>query len=422
MSVNNITLDDLKQALANDEFVYYYQPKVLMFTGEICGAEALLRWCRSDGTVIPPLEFIPLAEETGFITDITVSMIQKLIVDTTIIHDILDSIGVSFNVSARDFDDSRFTDALLTTIEEHLVQPDKLEIELTETWALDHKHVTDSLTRLRRKGVSIAMDDFGTGYATIDALGKLPFNTIKLDQGAISRIDSSSKDFTIAQSSIWMAHQLELTIVAEGIESEAIYQTLQDEGCEVAQGFWISHPLPLAEFLEFIRLKRHTPAVPVAMLHMAQLDHLNWRKAVIDGVFYLISRTDNSNSDRLRGMPELDPTKCNLGQWYYGKGRTFSGAEWYGALEEPHFKLHNLGRKLIEAAKNKEPKDVIISMMRNLSKQSTHIIKILQAIENEIVTDKMNNSNYRLSVAFDDNEIPDATETFHSCDAHRNQR
>jgi EAL domain-containing protein (putative c-di-GMP-specific phosphodiesterase class I) len=412
MNENNITLDDLKQALANDQFVFYYQPKVLMFTGEICGAEALIRWCKPDGTIIPPLDFIPLAENTGFITEITVSMLQKLIIDMNIIHDINDSIGISFNVSARDFDDSRFTDALSSALTKQMVQPETLEIELTETWALDHKHVTDSLTRLRRKGLSIAMDDFGTGNATIDALGKLPFNTIKLDQGAVSRIDSSNKDFTIVQSSIWMAHQLELTIVAEGIESEAIYQTLQDEGCEVAQGFWISHPLPLAEFLEFIRLKRHTPAVPVAMLHMAQLDHLNWRKAVIDGVFYLISRSDHSNNDRLRGMPELDPTKCNLGQWYYGKGRSFSGAEWYGALEEPHFKLHKLGRKLIEAAKNKEPKDVIISMMRKLSKQSTHIIKILQAIENEIVTDKMNNSNYRLSTQLDDKEAAGAPETF----------
>ena len=412
MNENNITLDDLKQALANDQFVFYYQPKVLMFTGEICGAEALIRWCKPDGTIIPPLDFIPLAEDTGFITEITVSMLQKLIIDMNIIHDINDSIGISFNVSARDFDDSRFTDALSSALTKQMVQPETLEIELTETWALDHTHVTNSLTRLRRKGRSIAMDDFGTGNATIDALGKLPFNTIKLDQGAVSRIDSSNKDFTIVQSSIWMAHQLELTIVAEGIESEAIYQTLQDEGCEVAQGFWISHPLPLAEFLEFIRLKRHTPAVPVAMLHMAQLDHLNWRKAVIDGVFYLISRSDHSNNDRLRGMPELDPTKCNLGQWYYGKGRTFSGAEWYGALEEPHFKLHKLGRKLIEAAKNKEPKDVIISMMRKLSKQSTHIIKILQAIENEIVTDKMNNSNYRLSTQLDDKEAAGAPETF----------
>jgi len=412
MNENNITVDDLKQALANDQFVFYYQPKVLMFTGEICGAEALIRWCKPDGTIIPPLDFIPLAENTGFITEITVSMLQKLIIDMNIIHDINDSIGISFNVSARDFDDSRFTDALSNALTKQMVQPETLEIELTETWALDHKHVTDSLTRLRRKGLSIAMDDFGTGNATIDALGKLPFNTIKLDQGAVSRIDSSNKDFTIVQSSIWMAHQLELTIVAEGIESEAIYQTLQDEGCEVAQGFWISHPLPLAEFLEFIRLKRHTPAVPVAMLHMAQLDHLNWRKAVIDGVFYLISRSDHSNNDRLRGMPELDPTKCNLGQWYYGKGRSFSGAEWYGALEEPHFKLHKLGRKLIEAAKNKEPKDVIISMMRKLSKQSTHIIKILQAIENEIVTDKMNNSNYRLSTQLDDKEAAGAPETF----------
>jgi EAL domain-containing protein (putative c-di-GMP-specific phosphodiesterase class I) len=412
MNENNITVDDLKQALANDQFVFYYQPKVLMFTGEICGAEALIRWCKPDGTIIPPLDFIPLAENTGFITEITVSMLQKLIIDMNIIHDINDSIGISFNVSARDFDDSRFTDALSSALTKQMVQPETLEIELTETWALDHKHVTDSLTRLRRKGLSIAMDDFGTGNATIDALGKLPFNTIKLDQGAVSRIDSSNKDFTIVQSSIWMAHQLELTIVAEGIESEAIYQTLQDEGCEVAQGFWISHPLPLAEFLEFIRLKRHTPAVPVAMLHMAQLDHLNWRKAVIDGVFYLISRSDHSNNDRLRGMPELDPTKCNLGQWYYGKGRSFSGAEWYGALEEPHFKLHKLGRKLIEAAKNKEPKDVIISMMRKLSKQSTHIIKILQAIENEIVTDKMNNSNYRLSTQLDDKEAAGAPETF----------
>ena len=413
MNNTDITIDDLKLALANDEFVFYYQPKVLMFTGEVCGAEALIRWCRPDGSIVLPLDFIPLAEASGFITHITVSMLQKLIVDTTIIHDILDSISISFNVSSRDFDDNRLTDALSSAIDEQLVQPDKLEVELTETWALDHKHVTEALTRLRRKGLSIAMDDFGTGYATIEALGKLPFNIIKLEHGAVSRIDNTSKDFTIAQSSIWMAHQLELTIVAEGIETEATYQTLQDEGCEVAQGFWISHPLPLAEFLEFIRQKRHTPAVPIAMLHMAQLDHLKWRKAVIDGVFYLISRADENSSDRLRGMPELDPTKCNLGQWYYGKGRSFAAAKWYGALEEPHNKLHDLGSELIEAAKNREPKDRIISMMRKLSTQSTLIIKILQSIENEIVTDKVNNSNYyRLNAPFDASENPESSRAF----------
>lgn len=143
---------------------------------------------------------------------------------------------------------------------------------------------------------------------------------------------------------------------------------------------------------------KHAPAVPIAMLHMAQLDHLTWRKAIIDGVFYLLSRKDNSNLDRQRGMPELDPTKCNLGLWYYGKGKTFSGTTWYDTMEEPHNKLHNLGKKLIEAATAKEPKDKIISMMRELSIQSNQIINILQSIENEIVTDKVNNSNYQLTV------------------------
>src|SRR3990172_3871646 len=225
MTSKVITIKALAKALANDEFLFYYQPKVLMLTGELCGAEALIRWKQPDGSFVSPAAFIPLAESTGFINEITLAMFQKLIIDVNIINDTRGSLKVSFNASAKDFHNDRLVEAIRCAIENKIVPAELLEVELTETAILNNlDDVKQNLNKLQDLGVALAMDDFGTGFSSIDTLAKIPFSTIKLDQGMIGRLEASDKEFTIVQASIQMAHQLELDIIAEGIESEFVYE------------------------------------------------------------------------------------------------------------------------------------------------------------------------------------------------------
>ena len=379
-----ITLDDLVNALANDEFLYYYQPKVLMLTGELCGAEALIRWKQPDGSLVAPAAFIPLAESTGFITEITLAMFQKLIIDVNIINDTKNSLTVSFNASAKDFHNDRLVEAIRHAIENKIVAAELLEVELTETAILnDQENVKQNLNKLQKLGISLAMDDYGTGFSSIDTLAKWPFSTIKLDQRMVSKLDSSDKEFTIVQASIQMAHQLELDIVAEGIESIMVYHILQNLGCTEAQGYWISHPLALADFLDLCRSNRHWPVEPIGLIHIAQIDHIQWRKAIIDGVSYLGLRKDNLS---IRGAPELDPTKCRLGRWYYGPGKRFAGLKLYDNFEVFHNRLHQIGAELLDAAKSGSTKAELVALMRQLTEQSILLLGMLQEFETEILS------------------------------------
>lgn len=180
---------DIRNAIKNDELVFFYQPKVSLITGKINGAEALIRWIKPDGTVIPPSEFIPIAEESDLIKEITYHMFAKLVDDLLILNGIDDALVTSFNTSAKDFEDDKFTNLVLNTLRISNLPTHVIQVELTETATFQATSVIkDHIIILRNAGLSLAMDDFGTGYSSIDTLSKLPFTTIKLDQGIIRLI------------------------------------------------------------------------------------------------------------------------------------------------------------------------------------------------------------------------------------------
>ncbi|VAW98007.1 diguanylate cyclase/phosphodiesterase (GGDEF & EAL domains) with PAS/PAC sensor(s) [hydrothermal vent metagenome] len=389
MDKTTISLKDVAAALDNNEFVYYYQPKVSMVTGEICGAEALLRWKKPDGTIIYPDEFIPLTESTSFINEITLKMFNQLIVDINIINGVDRSIIISFNASAKDFYNKKLIEAIRTALDRNLISADQLEIEITETaLIIEAGDIRDSLTTISDLGISLAMDDFGTGFSNIETLAKWPFTSLKLDRSLVEKLEHSDKDLTIIQSSIQMAHKLELDIVAEGIESEAIYNILQNAGCTHAQGYWISRPIELGSFLELLDKKLRWPIQLVGLVHIAQLDHIQWRKAIIDIVLHFDQRDRN-----ISGAPELDPTKCRLGKWYYGVGKCFAESSWYNDFETPHNRLHKIGSELLEAASQQASRKKILGLMRELTEQSIMLIGMLQELENSLMTDIVTSSD-----------------------------
>lgn len=379
-----ISKDSLTAAIADGELAFYYQPKVSLVTGRMCGGEALLRWIRRDGGMVMPNDFIPMAEEIGFITTISRAMFPKLVEDMFIINGVNEHLVTSFNLSARDFADHTMVGMIEEAIRFEHLDAANLQVELTEASVIneDNPVLRNSLQALTGMGVSLAMDDYGTGYSSIDSLSKWPFSTVKIDQGLIRRMAESERSTTIVQASIRMAHQLKMGIVAEGIETAESYDFLLHAGCTEAQGFWIARPMPLDEYLAFIRRDQRWHGLPTGLIHMAILDHVQWRQALIAQVTQ-IAFNGSRDANICSTKAELDPSMCKLGQWYDGPGREFGDNALYKALDEPHRKLHRLGAELLEAAKARTPRTDLVERMRHLTRQSAILLELLQELENE---------------------------------------
>ncbi len=386
----------LARALHGGELTYYYQPKISLINGKICGSEALMRWVRPDGEVILPCNFIPLAESSGFITQLSLGMFPRLVEDLLIIHDYRDEISTSFNLSAQDFRDSAMVDAIRDAITHHQLDPARLEVELTEDSVLhwDNPELRENLRSLVELGVSLGMDDYGTGYASIDTLSQWPFDCVKLDQGLIRRMSGSEKATTIVQASIRMAHQLGMRIVAEGIETSALYDFLLNSGCTHAQGFWLASPLPLEQYLAILGKDQRWSGLPTGLIHMATLDHIHWRQALIAEVIAIAFKGETRDQPIRTHTPELDPHKCRLGRWYYGPGQEFRDHPLFAELETPHFRLHELGEQLLEAANRGIPRNELVGLLRQLTRQSAIVLELLQELESEALLDHLHMAHH----------------------------
>lgn len=377
-----VNLHEIKQALKEKRLELYYQPKISMITGALCGAEALLRWKKNDGTFIPPDAYIPLAEDLGFITKITKYVFDRLINELNDILDLNHELVISFNVSGKDFNDHDFTQYMLGAIKQKKYPIKNIEIEVTETVMLNESQIKHHLKELAEMGVPISMDDFGTGHSGLVELTKWPFSTVKIDKSLVNGIYKSKANTEIVQSSIRMAHQLNMDLVAEGIEDRDTFILLQKYGCKIGQGFWISKPLSLANFLEYIQKYKPMTTTPVGLIYMAQLDHLQWKKNLVDTALHIYKKHQGSLAKEvIGGVPELEHTCCKLGLWYYNSGDIFKDLPEYQQLELPHKELHDSGKALLKAVHNKCDAKEFTMLSHQLTEKSSTIIKLLQALE-----------------------------------------
>ncbi|MGD9995761.1 MAG: putative bifunctional diguanylate cyclase/phosphodiesterase [Ilumatobacteraceae bacterium] len=247
---------ELKRAIVNDDLVLHYQPKIDMQTGRVVAFEALVRWQHPTRGMIPPVDFIPIAESTGLITPLT-----KWVVDAALdqlstwsaaspVGSAVPDLAIAVNVSARNLREEHLATWVFERLDHYGVAPHRLVLEVTETsFATDPVRATHVLEQLSAGGVRVSLDDFGQGYTSLGSLGRLPVSELKIDRGFIWAMQASAEDRAIVASVIQLGHQLGLSVVAEGVETEAMLDDLRHLGCDTVQGFLFSPPVPASKAL-----------------------------------------------------------------------------------------------------------------------------------------------------------------------------
>ncbi len=237
-------LGGLRNALANGELQVHYQPKVSLSTGAVVGVEALVRWHHPQRGLVMPDEFIPMAEHSGLMAPLTEHVIDQSLQQVAKWKMVGLDVPVAVNVSMRDLHGRDLVGVVASALERHDLPASMLILELTErVLTRDSGEVNETLNALRRLGVAASLDDFGTGYSSMVLLKKLPISEIKIDRSFVSRLTADPGDVTIVASIVDLAHGLGMRAVAEGVESEQVWDLLQGLGCDAVQGWYVSRPL-----------------------------------------------------------------------------------------------------------------------------------------------------------------------------------
>lgn len=249
--------NNLRRALEREEFEVYYQPKVSVLSKQIVGMEALIRWHHPQQGLISPAEFIPLAEETGLIVPIGEWILRKACAQCREWQNSgSDFLSVSVNLSARQFEQPNLFEMVASILRETDFNPKCLELELTESSIMKNSDsAIKILKKLKKIGIKISIDDFGTGYSSLSYLIQLPIDVLKIDKSFIRKINVDKGNAAMAMAIVSMARNLQLKVIAEGVENEQQLQFLYLLGCDEWQGFFNSQPIPAVEFAKLLPQK-----------------------------------------------------------------------------------------------------------------------------------------------------------------------
>lgn len=244
---------ELAKALENQEFSLYYQPQIDLKSGEIVGAEALIRWISPEKGNIPPTEFIPIAENTGLIVPLGKWVLKTACTQAIAWEHLgLPPLEISVNISAQQLEDENFVSDVISILTQTGLKPQQLKLELTESVLVHNINLTlEKFKQLQDLRIEIAIDDFGTGYASLSYIQNFLFDVLKIDRCFIKDITQNNKNGAIVSAIIRLARQLNFKVIAEGVETESEQEFLTQQGCDFIQGYLISPPLPFEQFCDF---------------------------------------------------------------------------------------------------------------------------------------------------------------------------
>jgi diguanylate cyclase len=247
-------VSELRRAIEQHELVVYYQPKAVLESGAVRSVEALLRWNHPTRGLVGPDEFIPLAQQTGLIKPLTLYVLEEALGQCRSWQREGMRLGVAVNLSVRNLLDAEFPEQVRRLLDKHGVEPGLLELEITESVVLsDPVRTKRVLDKLSTMGVKLSIDDFGTGYSSLAYLSQLPVDEIKIDRSFVMNMAQCDNDAVIVRSTIDLGRNLGLQVVAEGVETEEAWDVLSQLGCTLAQGYYLSRPVPAAELTQWLR-------------------------------------------------------------------------------------------------------------------------------------------------------------------------
>jgi len=272
-SMNSSALEQLRlesqlgEALSRDEFVLFYQPLIDVTNGVIVGAEALLRWRNNQNELIPPANFIPLAEETGLIIPIGEWVLHSACQQATRWHESgFPGLRMAVNLSSRQFTKGELSTVVSSALLESRLKPALLDLELTESVLMeDRDEPLRCLKALKSLGLRLSIDDFGTGYSSLSYLTRFPLSSLKIDRSFLSGVPTNLQHVGVTKAIIAMAKSLHLTVTAEGVETEEALDFLRNLGCDEAQGFLFSRPVPAEEFYELLQKNRQDADIQMSI-------------------------------------------------------------------------------------------------------------------------------------------------------------
>lgn len=245
---------ELRKGIESDQLVLHFQPKISLKENQVLGVEALVRWAHPTRGIILPDQFITLAEQTGFIKSLTLWVLDKAIGQCRAWNQSGFKTTVAVNLSARSLQDPQLPKQISDLLKTHEIEPQWLELEITESSIMaDPPRAMETLKQLSHIGVCLSIDDFGTGYSSLANLKKLPVDAIKIDKSFVLDMTMDEDDAAIVRSTIDLGHNLGLQVIAEGVETQIVYEQLKTWGCDAAQGYYISRPLPVEEFNRWLK-------------------------------------------------------------------------------------------------------------------------------------------------------------------------
>ncbi len=380
-------LQRLQEALENDEFILHYQPKVDLVSGDVIGAEALIRWRHPERGLLAPGEFLHFLNGSGLEIAVGEWVIESVLKQIEAWNAVGLGFTVSANISANHLLKADFADRLRLALERHPdVVPGNLELEILETSALsDMKQAVQVVTRCRQFGVHFALDDFGTGYSSLTYFRTLPLETLKIDQSFVRDMLDDPNDLGIVESLVRLANVFNRQVIAEGVETLEIGTKLIQLGCRLAQGYGIARPMPAEQMVDWVS-QWQSKTVWLTMnishaadenitLHVAAQSHRNW-------IDKLVGQLENPESETALSM---DSTHCHFGRWYQSTGTTNYGKlPEFHAIAPLHEQVHNLAAEISDLAKNGHRK-VAKKRLPELYEARDSLLRLIDILmENEV--------------------------------------
>ena len=379
------SLDRIRQALAQHEFVLHYQPKVNMRSGKIVGAEALIRWQHPERGLLPPGVFLPVIEDHPLSIEVGEWVLGTALAQMSSWRAQGLVVPVSINIGARQLQDPQFVSKLTRQLAQFPdVPPADLELELLETSALeDMAHVSQTIDACKQLGVHFSLDDFGTGYSSLTYLKRLPVGLLKIDQSFVRDMLDDPDDLAILHGVVGLAQAFGRRVIAEGVETVEHGEMLLQLGCEHAQGYGVARPMPADKLVHWVSTWQPDPLwaraapIPLAVLPIltACVEHRAW-----------VNSMEAFLAGERNAPPPLDPEECLFGKWFAQTDLLADApASTLSAIDTLHHALHHTAAALCARHTERTEHAPRVHVLE-LQAQSTELIRLLKQLISQITT------------------------------------